>query len=70
MGCTKVTDLQFIIASNSLSTRLGEREKPLRKHEAKGHSVRGGGQRLQEWHSMPLGDFGFVPIPVHIDTET
>ena len=70
MACVIVTDLEFIIATNHFSTRLAEKEKPVRKRKAKGHSVRGSGQRLHKRHRMPLGNFGLVPIPVDIDTET
>ena len=65
-----VTDLEFMIATNCLSTRVCEKEKPVRKSKAEGHPVRGGGQRLHKRHIMPLGDLGLVPIPVDIDTKT
>jgi len=64
-----MTDLQFIISTDSLSTLLGEREEQSRKRQANDHSVCGGGQRLNKRHSVPLRDFVLVPIPAYIDTE-
>jgi hypothetical protein len=69
MECTKVTDLCFLITTESLSTLLGERDEPSGEHRLKEHPVYGGDQCLHERHSMPLGDFALVPLPVHIDAE-
>ena len=65
----EMADLHFFIATNSLSAPLGEREEPSRKREANDHSFCGDGQRPHKRHSMPLGDFALVPVPVHINTE-
>lgn len=65
----EMTDLHFLIAANSVSTPLGEGEEPFRKCPTKAHSISGGGHRLHKWYSMPLGDFAFVPVPVHVDTK-
>ena len=67
--CTEVTDLRFLIATHSFSTPLSEGDEPSRECPTKAYSVSGGGQRLYKGYSMPLGDFAFVPIPVHVDTE-
>jgi len=38
-----MTDLHFIVATNSLSTPLGEKEKPFRKRQEKEQSFCGDG---------------------------
>jgi len=70
MECAEMTDLHFIVATNNLSTPLGEREKPFRQHYEKEQSFCSGGQRPHERHGMSLRDLVIVPIPVHIDTKT
>ena len=70
MVCSEMTDPQFVIATESLSTPLGEREEPSRERRANDHPIYGGGQRLHKRHGMPLRDLPLVPVPVHIDTET
>jgi hypothetical protein len=65
-----MTDLHFTVATNGLSTPLGEKEKPFRKRKEKKHSFSGDGQRLHKRHSVPLRDLVLVPVPVHVDTKT
>jgi len=43
MECAEMTDLHFIVATNSLSTPLGEKEKPFRKRHEKEQSFCGDG---------------------------
>ena len=69
IDCTEMTDLRFFIAANSFSTPLGEGDEPCRECPTKAHPFSSGSQRLHKGHSMPLGDFAFVPIPVHVDSE-
>jgi hypothetical protein len=69
MECDEMTDLHFLVATNSLSTPLSEHEEPCRKRQAEEQSFCGSGQRPHKGHSMSLGYFVLVPIPVHIDTE-
>ena len=68
--CVGATDLQFIIATNSLSTPLGENEEPFRKRQEHEQSFCGDGQRFHERHRMSFRDLILVPIPVRIDTKT
>ncbi len=67
--CVEMTDLHFIVGTDSLSTPLIEREEPSRKHEESGQTLRGGGQCMNKRHSMLIGNLFLVPIPVHIDAE-
>jgi hypothetical protein len=69
MGCGEITDLHFLVATNSLSTPFSEQEEPFRKRQAEEQSFCGSGQRPHKRHSMSLGYFVLVPIPAHIDTE-
>ena len=69
MECAKMTDLHFIVATNSLSTSLGKREKPSGKRQEKEDSFCGDGQRPHKRHSMPLRGLILVPIPVRIHTK-
>ena len=64
-----MTNLQFIVGANSLSTPLIEKEEPSWKHEANGYTSYIGIQCIHKSHSMPVGDFILVPVPVYIDAE-
>ena len=65
-----MTDPHFGIATNSLSTPLGEKEEPFWQRQEREQSFCGGGQRLHKRHGMSLRDLVLVPIPVHVDTKS
>jgi hypothetical protein len=69
MRCAEMTDLQFIVATNTLWLPRLEREEPSRKYEEKTHPLYGGSQCLHKGHGVTLGNFVLVPVPVHIDAK-